>query len=246
MQIIKYKYLKDGFYEVILSDKTLVLHQDCITRNEILLKKELSDTEILKLEQEENYYKLKKEALDILKKKVLTTKELTDTLQKSTNNQTDLENLITDLTKQGYIDDDKYAALYIDNNMRIRNKGPLYLKEELLKKGVALEFITKNLSIYTASIEEEKINKYVTKKMQQNKNKSNYYLKEKLKSELQQLGYHSDKIASILDNNNVDDREIRAKEEARIRMKLAKKYNGKELEYKIKQKMYQKGFKINN
>ena len=59
-----------------------------------------------------------------------------------------------------------------------------------------------------------------------------------MKSELQQLGYHSDKIASILDNNNVDDREIRAKEEARIRMKLAKKYNGKELEYKIKQKIY--------
>ena len=56
------------------------------------------------------------------------------------------------------------------------------------------------------------------------------------------LGYEKQLIVSCLDNFEINDSEAYKKEYNKIHDKLSKKYSGKELEYKIKQKLYQKGF----
>ena len=58
------------------------------------------------------------------------------------------------------------------------------------------------------------------------------------------LGYNSNIINKYLNEYNIDDNKIYQKELEKVKSKLSKKYTGKELEYKIKQNMYRKGFKV--
>ena len=56
------------------------------------------------------------------------------------------------------------------------------------------------------------------------------------------LGYDKELVNECLYHVYVDDKDNLAKEKEKIRKKLEKKYSGDELEYKIKQKLYQKGY----
>ena len=69
-------------------------------------------------------------------------------------------------------------------------------------------------------------------------------LKNKILNSLINKGFYRDDIIECIDSFNFDDSEIRKKEYNKIYNKLSQKYNGKELEYKVKEKMYQKGFRI--
>ena len=57
------------------------------------------------------------------------------------------------------------------------------------------------------------------------------------------LGYTKDYIVLELDNFDLHDKEIYEKERKKIYDKLSKKYEGDELEYKVKAELYRKGFR---
>ena len=76
-----------------------------------------------------------------------------------------------------------------------------------------------------------------------NRNRSNIMLKRKIEKNLIDLGYHNYLINESLSKINTDDQELYKKEYDKLYKKLSRKYQGKELELKIKQKLYQKGFK---
>ena len=58
------------------------------------------------------------------------------------------------------------------------------------------------------------------------------------------LGYKNSDFLDYLSNISVDEDLIRKKEYDKLYKKLSLKYSGSELDTKIKQKMYAKGFKI--
>ena len=67
-------------------------------------------------------------------------------------------------------------------------------------------------------------------------------LRKKIIHDLQNLGYSVsliDEVLSRLDFGNTKD--IAKKEAEKLYRRLSKKYSGKELEFKIKEKLYQKG-----
>ena len=68
--------------------------------------------------------------------------------------------------------------------------------------------------------------------------------KNKIKQNLINLGYDLSIINKCLSEYDIDDNEIYQKELEKVRSKLSRKYTGKELEYKIKEYMYRKGFKV--
>ncbi|HHW68767.1 MAG TPA: hypothetical protein GX747_00295, partial [Tenericutes bacterium] len=87
----------------------------------------------------------------------------------------------------------------------------------------------------------EKLNRLINKRIQSIKKGSIYIIKQKIKNEYIQLGYDETCIIDILDKqiieNNIE------KEYFSILKKLEKKYTGNELEYQVKQRLYQKGYK---
>ena len=59
------------------------------------------------------------------------------------------------------------------------------------------------------------------------------------------LGYQKDKIISIIDNNLNSSDDIIKREYDKLYNKLSTKYDGRELELKLKQKLLYKGFDLN-
>ena len=58
------------------------------------------------------------------------------------------------------------------------------------------------------------------------------------------LGYEKNKIIEIIDNNLSDDDLIIKKEFDKLYTKLSLKYSGEDLIYKLKQKLFSKGFNL--
>ncbi|MDE6142122.1 MAG: hypothetical protein K2G03_05920, partial [Bacilli bacterium] len=92
---------------------------------------------------------------------------------------------------------------------------------------------------------EEKIDKYVDKKISTNHNSSVKMLKMKIINDLVNLGYERETIMPIIDKYDIDDHEVFQREYEKAKRQLEKKYEGYELERKIREKLYRKGFFYN-
>ena len=120
---------------------------------------------------------------------------------------------------------------------------PGKIRRDLEQKGIAQSVIEKVMLQYTRQIQREKIDKIVNKQIRANHNKSNALLKRKIGNDLVMQGFYREDINSAIDNSNFsDDKLIMQKEYEKIKNRLSKKYSGQELEYKIREKMAQKGF----
>ena len=85
----------------------------------------------------------------------------------------------------------------------------------------------------------------ISKKIKSNHNKSAKVLKQKLQLDLINSGFSKDIIKEILNSTTIEENnDIAKKEYEKYYKKLSKKYSGKELEYKLNQKMYSLGFNI--
>ncbi len=124
--------------------------------------------------------------------------------------------------------------------------GPNKIKKELSDNGIDNNTIEEVIEEYTKDIELERIEKIVNKQIKLNKNKGSNLLKKKINMYLINLGYNYDSINTILNSVKISDNDLYKKEYDKLYNTLSKKYSGKELEYKLKQKLYQKGFNISD
>ena len=153
-----------------------------------------------------------------------------------------VEKAITKLEQQGYINDEIYSKSFLNNKLITTSNGPYKIKQEMFKKGIDKDIIEKTLEEYTSDIQKEKINKIVTRMIKANRNKGNILLKKKIYINLINDGFEKGIINDILEKQEFkSDEDIAKKEYEKLYKKLSKKYEGNELEYKIRQKLYQKG-----
>lgn len=243
MEIVKFKKLKDGVYELRLdNDELLFTYEEVILKYELLINKKIDIKKIKEIESLNNYYKCYYTALKLIKKKSYTRKELFFKL-KDDFNIDDINKVLDDLEKSGYINDSIYSSSYIHQQIITTTHGPSRIKRDLEEKGVDEKIIIEKLEEYTEEIEKEKIKKIISKQINSNHNKGNNYIIRKLKTDLAYQGFTPELINTILSNTKFsDDNDIREKEYNKLKNKLSKKYSGKELEYKIKEKLALKGF----
>lgn len=248
MKIVKYKKRSNGLYTLYLDDcNTYDMYEEIILKYELLLKKNISNDELLKIQSDNKNYESYYEALKTLKKSLKTKKEIEEKLEKKEYNKTNIEFALKILEKQGYINDKSYAKSYVHNAIIISLKGPNKIILELENKGIAPDDYIDALKEYTNEIEIEKINKIVTKKINSNHNKSAKVLKQKISLDLINNGFTKELIKEVISNLKIEEnKSIKEKEYQKYYNKLSKKYNGKELEFKLKQKMYSLGFSVDN
>lgn len=242
MKIEKYKKLRNGKYEITLEDNSkLELYEDVILKYRLLLTKEIENNkkEILEFNQECDTYNT---GLKYLKNRARSKKEILDNLIKKEYPQEFVEKAITKLEQQGYINDEIYSKSFLNNKLITTSNGPYKIKQEMFKKGIDKDIIEKTLEEYTSDIQKEKINKIVTRMIKANRNKGNILLKKKIYINLINDGFEKGIINDILEKQEFkSDEDIAKKEYEKLYKKLSKKYEGNELEYKIRQKLYQKG-----
>ena len=240
MKINNYKKLKSNKYEVTLeNNEKLILYEDVILKEELLLKKEITDiNRLTKINSEYEIYDI---ALKYLNHHVISIKGMKEYLLKKKYDLHNIDKTIDKLISKGYLNDDYYAKCYITNQVNLSNDGPYKIIKHLEENDISSSIYGKYLSNYN-NIWQDRIQKYINKNLKTNK-KSTYFFKNKMLINLVNLGYDKEMINDLLSKVKIDNlEELKEKEKEKIRKKLSRKYTGDELERKIKEKLYQKGF----
>ncbi len=243
MKIEKYKYLGNGRYKVFIDKNDYIIFEDIILKYKILGKDNITKEELSKYLKENTFYEGYYKATSYINIKLRTKKEIEQYLSKNDFDSKVITKIIDKLTKDGYLNENIYTEAYINDQINLKIIGPLKIENDLIKLGIDKNIINKHLNCYTKEMQYEKIRKVIDKEIRLNKNKSSEMLKNKILMGLINKGFYRNDIILILDEFEIDDKDIYEKEYQKLYNKLSKKYSGQVLEYKIKEKLYQKGFR---
>lgn len=248
MKILKYKRMSNGKYKLFLDDGSdVLLYEESILKFQLLLKGNISDLEYDDIIKYNNFCDVYYYGMKSLKSRFKSVKELKELLIKKNYLVEDIDMAIDKLLKQGYLDDNLFSLSYINNKIQTSNVGPFKIKRELLSKGVDCEFIDKNILTFSDDLQKKRVNTLINKFMRLNRSRGGNVLKNKISNDLINLGYDRSIIIEELNKYEfVCDKNIYDKEYAKLYSRLSKKYTGVELEYKIKQKLFQKGLYYEN
>lgn len=235
--------MSSGRYKLELEEcQAVELYEETILKYELLLKKNLDDSimiEILEYDKEWDVYYV---GLKALKSRFKSSKELRDTLLKKEYPVELVDKAIDKLLEQGYLNDELFAKSYINNRMITSSRGPIKISNDLLCKGISQVIVNKEIVIFTEDLQIEKISKIVGTSLKSNRTRGGVVLKNKIINDLVNAGYDLsiiNRVISEYEFGNNDD--IAKREYDKLYRKYSRKYSGKELEYKIKEKLYQKG-----
>ena len=153
-----------------------------------------------------------------------------------------IENVIERLEKEGNINDFSFSKSFVNDSLLLTNKGPLKIKNELIKYGISLDIINEALCDIDYDILKEKLFNLIDKQIKIRKD-SPSVLKLKLLNYFYNLGYEKDMILDELKKFNVKANiEQLQKEYSRLYRKYSRKYEGNELEFYINKRLYEKGY----
>ncbi|MDD3392571.1 MAG: RecX family transcriptional regulator [Bacilli bacterium] len=246
MKITKIKQVSNQKYHLVLDDsEKITTNEDVILINHLLYQKNVNEELLNKIQIETAYYNLFYKTINYINVRLRSEKEVMVYLDKNRATIEEKNQIIDKLKQLGLIDEERFAKAYFNDKIYLSSYGPYKIKEELLSHNIDSS-IVENLT-QTMPYEEiySKLEKMIIKKINSNKNQSNYLLNKKLIIYFINLGYDKDMIVDILSNNQVSDENIIVTEYNKIYTKLSKKYQGTKLNSLIRQKLYQKGFTYN-
>ena len=242
MKIIKYKKIRNK-YRVYLDNETNIdLYENVILKNDLLLKKEIIDMD--KIEKDNKEEELLDISIKYIGTKLRTIDELEKYLKKKNYSDDNIKKIIDILKNRGLLNDELYIKSYINDRFNLSSDGPTKIKNDLLNMNLNEEIIIKYLSDIENNEIYEKLDRLITKKINLNNNYSGDVLKNKIYSYFISLGYDKDMILDILNNKNLTNIDKGIKEYEKLLSKYKNKYKDYALENIIRQKLYLKGYSL--
>lgn len=249
MEIKQIRLEKNGFYTIVFTEgQEVQVSEDLLVKYRLLKGSEITAElfETLKasagyqigLQMAYNYvsYQLRseKEMYQYLKKKEVTTK--------------DAKEIIARLKELNLVDDQVYAESYIRTQIRMGDKGPYVLSQNLKQKGIDPLIIEQALYLYTIDDQQAIAIKVAEKSWRKNQNKSYQENLQKIRATLMQKGFGSEVIQLVFDELSFE-KDEEAEENALFieGAKLLRRHQrldrSKKIQ-KIKNQLYQKGFSL--
>lgn len=177
----------------------------------IKIGKEYTDEELTALEEESQFGKLYMRALEYCLMRPHSQRELKDYLYRKTRDTRTkeggirkgvsvalTERVFDRLQTKGYIDDEKFAAYWIENRNLRKGSSKRKLSSELSSKGVDRTIIERFLS-ETERDDKTELQKIIEKK------RSRYDDEQKFMSYLARQGFSYDDIKAALQNNDAEE-----------------------------------------
>lgn len=243
MKILKMKKLKSGKYQIKLSNmEILTTYDDVILKYNLLFDKEITSELLKDLYAQTKYYDIYYKVVKYLSVRMRSTYEIHKYLKKYQVLKEEEDKLIRELQGKGLLNDALFAKAYASDKMHLSNFGPDKIRSDLKALHIDESFIEDALGELEQSDIEETLDKIIQKKWNTNRRYSEYQWKEKVLLELVQKGYPRSMVQEHLEHFSCDDYAMIEKEYERQKKKLGKKYQGKDLIYQIKGKLYQKGY----
>ena len=239
------KFVKDNGnkYKVYVDDEVYKLYDDIIVKYGLTMKSSISKEDFDKVLEENDKLSSYYESIKYISRKMRSTKEIKEYLRNKDISEDVINETINKLKENNFLNDDLYLKAYVTDRLNLSNDEQNKIKKNLIKLGIFENKINEYLSNIDEEIYIDRIKSYVDKKIKVNHTNSGIMLKAKLQQDLVNLGYDRSMVISILSSYSINDQDAYNKELDKITKRLSKKYEGKELEYKIKEAMYRKGFK---
>jgi len=243
MKIEKIQKLRDNKYKLTMDNgESFLTYDDVILKHQLLFNKEITSDLLNVLTNDTSYYSTYNKVLKFIQKRIRSKKEIIEYLNKNEIDDIDSNKIIEDLAKNGWINDEKFCKAYVSDKIYLSSSGPNKIYKELLSHNIDEKIIKKYLGEVEESVIYDRLYKMIDKKIKGNHKYSRSILKQKVTSYYLEQGYLKEMIISIFDELYSEDTSIIEREAEKIKKKLSKKYEGKELEYQLITKLYQKGF----
>lgn len=243
MKISKYKKNRQGKYVVYLDDgRELILYEEVILKFDLLLKKEVLDSQIEEINNVNFEYDVYYVALKSIQSRFKSTNDLRTFLINKEYPLDLIDKAIEKLTKQGYLNDRSFAKSYINSQIITTGHGPLKIANDLANKKIDPIIIEEEMSAFTDDIIAEKVNKKIGILIKSNRNKGGIVLKQKIINSLKADGFEYSSILKEIEKYEFkNDNDLARKEYLKLYKKYSSKYSGYELENFIRNKLFQKG-----
>lgn len=238
----RYNIFLDGQYAFSVSQKTVAEF--------VLLKgKELTSFEIEKIKQFDDNARASDLAARFLSYEPRTVYEVLQYLNKHEITSVAATAAVDELSKLGYLDDENYTQLFIQNNLKIGSDGPFALSRKLKQKGVNEEIID-NALMKISNTDWLTIGQRLVKTMRSKVGKiSEYELKRKIKSKLLTHGFNSEIAQEVIDQleiNFAPTAQLDALKQQGIKAyKKFRKLDDYQRKFKIKRYLFTHGFSSN-
>ena len=245
MKISKIKKLPSGKYNLTLDNKEkIITYDEVILKNNLLYNQNIDNDILMKLHIDTKHYDIYNKVFKLISVRLRSEKEINDYLSKNNIEEDEKQAIIASLKENGIINDQNFARAYILDKINFSNSGPLKISQELKNHNIDVSIINAELNNIDSSIYIEKIKKFIDKKVKTNKKYSNYILKQKILSDLINMGFYQDDINFCLNNISVSNDNLIDNAYDKLYKKLYLKYDGMDLNKKIKEKLYQKGYSL--
>lgn len=107
---------------------------------------EISQTELEELDQRDEIHRARERVLGLLARRPYSSAEISRYLRRHQMGDEIIQNVIDDLTEANLIDDDAFAAYWVEQRETFRPRSRLALRQELSQKGVEREIVAEALS----------------------------------------------------------------------------------------------------
>jgi regulatory protein len=199
------KIVKKDARNVIIhfdNDEVLFLSVDIFYKSGLKKNDEISDDRFSSLIKENRLFHIKQRAFRYLGRRQHSTSELRIKL-KQKGYETELINqVLDDLKNKNYLDDTKFAEMFVEEKMKLKLWSEQKLRSELIKRGIKSEIISDVLRNLIP--DEDKLNNAMiiaSKKYDalKNRNVEKDVIKRKLITFLNSRGYNYDVIKEVCD-----------------------------------------------
>ena len=236
----RYSIFLDNEYAFGVAEDVLISFQ--LAKGKTLTKEEIAD-----ITEGDEYSRAYSLALNFLSYRMRTIQEMEDYLQKKEIPELWQQRIIVKLLEDKLLDDAAFAGAYVRDRIHQTTKGPKIIRQELVRKGIKPEIANQALEQYDADQQYEQALKVLKKERRKKAKHAHKKQEEQLKVKLLQQGFESDVINRVFAENQPEfDLEEEAmifqKQADKLHRKYAKKLSGFDLEMKLKQALFQRGF----
>lgn len=135
----RYSIYIDGKYSFSLSELELI-------NSGLRVNQEINTKEVAKLKDQSQEGKMFDRTLNLLSIRPRSEWEIVNYLERKKQAPALIENILSRLSNLGYINDRKFAELWVDNRRRLKPTSSLKLRSELKQKHISSEIIDEVLS----------------------------------------------------------------------------------------------------
>jgi regulatory protein len=176
----------------------IILNYEILLKNGLRINNDLSESRLDLLREENLKYEIKQSAFYLLSRRLHSSSELKTKLRQKYHHSDYIDEIINDLAEKKYLDDEKFAAEFIEEKGKSKLWGTNKIKMELRKRGIKSSVIDDNLLESHQDNTSEILKKAAEKKLRilQNRNLPEDKLKQKLITYLLGKGFNYDEIKS--------------------------------------------------